>query len=144
MKRTVVWFALLFLLSSIFAGIAYAVAGVPVPPDASGWGADQLFTETVQAFAGAKYMLGVYLAIMLLTQLFSWLTEKVKPAWLPRACIPWVSAALGMISTTVAALCSGVSIYNALVAGLLVGNAASGFWSMLGKRVMTKSAKEDK
>jgi hypothetical protein len=126
----------------MFAGIALAVTGaVPVDPVSLDPGV--LFAQMLSAFSGAKYLLGVYLVIMLLTQLFAWVSEKVKPAWLPRTAIPWVSAALGMLSTMLAALCSGVDVYNALVAGLLVGNAASGFWSMLGKRVLTKSPKED-
>ena len=137
MIRRIAYALLAFLLLLFLLGAASGAAPVPSESDIGAW-----FKLTVGAFTGAKYLLAVYGIVMLLTQGFKVLVEKVKPAWLPTSAIPWISSGLGMLSTTLAALYAGVDIVNALVAGIVVGHAASGFWSMVGKYILKKKGEK--
>lgn len=50
--------------------------------------------------------------------------------------IPWVTMILSCSTASLACLAAGFSIYEALMAGLVVGSSANGLWSLLGKHLL--------
>lgn len=58
---------------------------------------------------------------------------------LPKKYLPLLTAGIAMLASTAAALAvPGVVWWQALLAGLVIGTSASGFWSLLGKHLVTR------
>lgn len=76
------------------------------------------------------------LAGLILTVLV-WVARRVLgPKKLPSSAIPIVNAVIGVVVAVADLLILGRAWYEALGTGLLVGAAAGGFWSMLGKHLL--------
>lgn len=82
-------------------------------------------------FVGCLIMLAVWF-----TRLF--ILVKIPACWLP-----YVSSAMGVLLSISIDLTGKVSWWKAVLNGLLVGSAASGLWSMVGKKVLPTERKNN-
>lgn len=78
----------------------------------------------------------------LLIMLLVWVTRKFIPK-MPTNYLPWVSAAMGIVVSVATDLIAGGTWYYAIFNGLLIGAAASGMWSLVGKHVLVKKTAEE-
>jgi len=88
--------------------------------------------KTVEAFQLGNWGPAVGLAIMLLV----WFLVSFLWTTFPSVALPWLSAGLGIVSAVATDLIAGRPWWKALLSGLTMGAAASGFWSMLGKYIL--------
>jgi hypothetical protein len=75
----------------------------------------------------------------LIIMLVVWVVGKFVPKMSPKY-LPWVSAGLGILGSISTDLFAGGVWYTAIFNGLLIGAAASGMWSLVGKHVLPKKA----
>jgi len=116
------------------ADIAFAQpAAQPVDPKVTG----EALLAMVNLLGAGKYLLAISTVITLLTRLFTYVADRLKPDWLPAWLKPWIAAGLGVVGAFVAALASGAPWPQALVTGLVTGSAASGLWSLVVKHALT-------
>lgn len=94
-----------------------------------------------QAFTAKEWGIFVGCLIMLIV----WVMRLFVLTALPSDWLPWVSSGLGVLLAISIDLTSKVPWWKATLNGLLVGSAASGMWSMLGKKVLPseRKTKED-
>lgn len=93
----------------------------------------EIVTSIVAAAEGAHWAV---LAGLLLTVLV-WVARRLLGAKkLPSAWVPIVNAVVAVVLAIAGLLVAGQSWHEALGMGLLVGGAAGGFWSMLGKHLL--------
>lgn len=119
-----------FLLALAILAVPSTALAQDVDPDSLG----DLVPALVAAVQGGQWSLVVSLALMVLV----FLATKIPfiKEWLPRAALPWVSAVSAVVmSVAVTAMTSGDWL-AAVLNGLVTGAAASGFWSLVGKRVL--------
>lgn len=55
---------------------------------------------------------------------------------IPHEALPWLSAAIGMAFQVSLSLSQGQALLQAINSGLMAGAAASGFWGLVGKRLL--------
>lgn len=129
----------LIIAMSSFALLAQPVAPAPVAPEAATVAPaptpnpDDLggiLSAIVDAFKAKNWGILAGLVIMLVV----WGVKKFIPK-IPTNYLPWISAALGMLAAMATDLISGGTWYVVLFNGLLVGAAASGLWSLVGKQI---------
>lgn len=87
----------------------------------------------LDAFKNKNWGVFAGLVIMLLV----WITRKFIPK-MPTSALPWVSAGMGIVASVATDLIAGGTWYVAIFNGLLLGAAASGMWSLVGKHVFVK------
>ena len=104
---------------------------------ASVWRASQTLLVLISLLGAGKYLLAISTAITLLTRLFTYIADTLKPDWLPAHVKPWIAAGLGVVGAFVAAMASGAPCPQALIPGLVTGTAASGLWSLVAKYALT-------
>jgi len=113
-----------FAAALLLSAVAWA-QGVPNPDtDLGGF-----LGFVVSAFQAHQWGLAAAAVVMLVV----WVVGKLlKPdnRWLPL-----VSAGVAVLMGIVTGIAGGVVWYEALFNGLLVGTAASGFWSLVGKHI---------
>ena len=90
-----------------------------------------LIEKMVKAFNAKDWGIFAGLAIMIVI----WGIKKFIWKSLPVGALPWVSAGLGVAVAVATGLFAGLVWWKAILNGLTVGAAASGLWSMVGKRV---------
>ena len=93
---------------------------------------DTLATAIIDAFEGARW--GVAAGAILLALV--WIFRKLTAGRLPPKLAPIISAAVAVVLAMAGGLYGGAVWYDAVLTGLLVGGAASGFWSLLGKYIL--------
>jgi len=76
-----------------------------------------------------------------LIMLVVWFTRLFVLVKIPACWLPFVSSAMGVLLSISIDLTSKVSWWKAVLNGLLVGSAASGMWSMIGKKVLPSDRK---
>lgn len=97
--------------------------------------------KLVQAFNAKDWGIFAGLAIMLSL----WILKKFIWKSLPVGALPWVSSGTGVVVAVASGLFVGLIWWKAILNGLTVGAAASGLWSMVGKRVFgANETQEDK
>ena len=84
------------------------------------------------AIDGGQWPIVVGVAIMAIV----WLARHILGERLPATWAPLVASGLGLLSGVAALLCAGVEWPRALLLGLVSGAAASGWWSLLGRRFL--------
>lgn len=119
---------LIAVLLFVCVGVAFAQPTSQPTQDPAG-----VFNTLVNAFQQGKILIAIAALITLLTWLFNLIVTKLRPGLIPASVSPWIAASLGMVSAVVASLIAGQPLLYALVGGLVTGNAASGFWSMIAK-----------
>jgi hypothetical protein len=124
-----------FMLVVCAAIVLWAVATPAAPPTNVEPGS--MILSLVAALQAGKWYVAIGIAISLLTWLLDVIVTRFRENPIPRWLVPWIAAALGMASAVVAALIAGADIATALVGGLVTGKAASGFWSLVGKHLLT-------
>lgn len=72
-----------------------------------------------------------------------WTFRKVTKDRLPVKWLPLVTQGLGLVVAVAEMLIADVVWWQALLFGVFVGGAASGFWSTLGKYILPAPAPED-
>jgi len=87
----------------------------------------------IDAFKNRNWGVFAGLIIMLLV----WVTRKFIPK-MKADYLPWVSAAMGIVVSIATDLVAGGTWYFAIFNGLLIGAAASGMWSLVGKHVLVQ------
>jgi len=119
------------LVGLILAFIAF-VCIYPLYAFADGAAADpgSMITQIFGYFKGGQWILGVMTAIMLLTHIINNIAFIAK--WIPDNVKPWVSAGLGVLLCVFTGLSVGIPWWQAIIAGLFTGTAASGLWSLVG------------
>jgi hypothetical protein len=127
MKKLVV---VVVALSMLACGVALA-QDVPSPDQDLG----AFVSFLVDAFQGKQYALAGACVVMLLV--FG--VGKILPT--ENKWKPLLSAGFGVLLAIIVALAAGLGLVESIFGGLLVGTAASGLWSAVGKLVFKK--KED-
>lgn len=94
----------------------------------------------VTAFKEGKWAWGVGLILMILTLLFN----KALKGLIPKKVVPWVAIGLGVATSTMTSLASGVGWLSAIGTGLTVGLAAVGGWEAIGKLFKKKKTETEK
>jgi len=76
-----------------------------------------------------------------LLTLLVWFLEKVLriKERAGKSALPWVGAALGVVSLGGLAILQGLSPWSAIAQGLLAGASAVGLWEMIGKHIGKKA-----
>ena len=112
-----------------------------VPPEVPDIGEDVggFIDEIVNAFNAKDWGIFAGLIIMALV----WILKKFVWKKLPVAALPWVAAGAGIAVAVATGLASGLTWWKAILNGLTVGAAASGLWSLLGKRIFGKNDKKE-
>jgi hypothetical protein len=93
-----------------------------------------IIATAIEAYQTGEWALVAAGAIMVAV----WVTRAFILKRIPSNALPWVAGAIGMATSVATELSEGENIYKAVVHGLLVGQAATGMWSMLGKHVLPK------
>ena len=65
-----------------------------------------------------------------------WVFRRVTAGRLPARFAPLIAAGVAVVVSVAGGLIGGAEWYDALLTGLLVGGAASGFWSLVGKHLL--------
>lgn len=86
----------------------------------------------IQAIDGSQW---VVLAGAILTVIV-WLIRQFAGHWIKQEWLPVVNSGLGLLMSIAASLMADVAWWKAIFFGLLVGGAAGGFWSLLGKKIL--------
>ena len=108
-----------------------------VPPDPG-----SMITQIFGYFKGGQWILGVMTVIMLMTHVINNIAFIAK--WIPDNVKPWVSAGLGVLLCVFTGLSVGIPWWQAIIAGLFTGTAASGLWSLVGKHLLKSDADKEK
>lgn len=105
-----------------------------------------LVTDLVQAIRDKNWTLMVALIVMLLvlavdTVLFKFgvLSDKAR-----KMALPWIAAGTGCLVTFSSTLIAGGGWWAAILSGFVLGTAAGGLWSLVGKHVKKLIAKKTK
>ena len=101
---------------------------VPASPNPDDLGS--ILSAIIDAFKAKNWGILAGLVIMLIV----WGVKKFIPK-IPTAYLPWISAALGVLAAVATDLLTGGTWYVVIFNGLLVGAAASGLWSLVGKQL---------
>jgi hypothetical protein len=101
---------------------------------------EQQVKGLLEAIGAGKWGVAVGFAIVLLTQLAKWFVG-IAGKEIPKDVQPWIAASIGMLSGIGLGLSVGAVWYEALLAGLLTGSAAAGFWSLVVKHFRKGGAK---
>lgn len=96
----------------------------------------QLIPAIIEAAKGGQWSLFASLLIMVLVFLMT-KVEFIKNA-LPDSAKPWVAAGAGVLAAVAATAISTGDWLQAILSGLVTGAAASGFWELVGKRLLGK------
>lgn len=120
---------------------AAAAAAEPLPVEGN---EGEYIKALVKAFNAKDWGIFAGLALMILV----WVLKKFIWKTLPVGVLPWVSAGAGVAVAVATGLFTGLIWWRAILNGLTVGAAASGLWSMVGKKIFGKnepeSAEEEK
>jgi len=81
---------------------------------------------------------GVFAGLVIMALV--WILKKFVWKALPTVALPWVAAGAGIIAAVATGLISGVVWWQAILNGLLVGTAAGGLWSLVGRHVFGENA----
>ena len=91
-----------------------------------------LITALVAAAKGGQWALVAAFGLMVAI----WALKTFFWKALPPKAMPWVAAVAGVLLSFAATLQGGASWFQAAVAGLVTGAAASGLWSLVGKHLL--------
>lgn len=125
-----IWFILVSFFATLFVtGTAFAQKEVPANDDIGG-----LLKGLIEAVKGSEWSVVVSLGIMILV----YLATKVKfvKDWLPKAAKPWVAAIAGVLGAVAMTALTTGNWLTAILNGLVTGAAASGFWELVGKKLL--------
>lgn len=110
---------------------------------------EETLKNLIDAAQGGEW--GVFTGLLL--TILVWLTARLVPllsrskAGIPRGWLPWISSLTGVLGAVALALVQEQPWYSAIWSGLVVGAAASGFWSLVGRhldRLATRGRKAKK
>lgn len=124
------WLFGLFLLAIPSVALAQEV---PNPDDLGA-----LVDGLVEAVKGSEWSVVVSLALMI--AIFLLTKVPVVRDWLPAKARPWVAAIAGVVLAVVTTALTTGDWLTAALNGLTTGAAASGLWSLIGKRLLQKEA----
>lgn len=117
------------LLASISIICFVAFGQVPETPTE----AQETFRLLIEAYKEGQWPVLSGLVIMLVIFAFNKLGLEGK---INKNYIPWVSVALGVLSTVGMSLIAGISVETAILQGFTTGTAAIGFWELIFKHVL--------
>ena len=125
------------MISTIFSHLLSAVPVADPGSDVFGWLLNTV-KWAVEQFQARNFMPAVGAVVMVLV----FAARKLFANVIESKHLTWLSMILGMLASLAASLLnlnassSPMDILGALSNGLMVGAAASGFWSLLGKKLL--------